>query len=173
MLTIIRKQKLRDHELRCLVLGLDNAGKSTLVQKLLPEEQRMAGQVLPTRGFRIETLELYDHHVSIWDVGGQRSLRPFWDNYFERTDVLVWCVDASVPLRFEESVQELVKLRQQDVERMAECRVIVVLTKSDLVKDVRDVKEKLRELLGEVKFLAASSITGEGVEQLGKYITGI
>lgn len=45
LLSIIRKQKLKDREIRCLILGLDNSGKSTIVNKLLPENEQSANGI--------------------------------------------------------------------------------------------------------------------------------
>lgn len=33
--------------------------------------------------------------LNVWDVGGQKTLRPYWRNYFEATDGLVWVVDST------------------------------------------------------------------------------
>lgn len=49
------------------------------------------------------------------DVGGQRTLRPYWRNYFERTDAIVWVVDSGDRLRMEDCKQELHTLLQEDV----------------------------------------------------------
>ena len=98
LLSIIRKQKLKDREIRCLILGLDNSGKSTIVNKLLPEDEQNANDIMPTVGFQIHSLMIRDVMVSLWDVGGQRTLRPFWDNYFDKTQVMIWCIDVSLSL---------------------------------------------------------------------------
>jgi GTPase SAR1 family protein len=49
------------------------------------------------------------------DVGGQRTLRPYWRNYFEQTDAIVWVVDSGDRLRMEDCKQELHSLLQEDV----------------------------------------------------------
>lgn len=53
--------------------------------------------------------------LNIWDVGGQRMLRPYWRNYFEQTDALVWVVDSSDRLRIQDCKEELHSLLQEDV----------------------------------------------------------
>jgi GTPase SAR1 family protein len=35
------------------------------------------------------------YKLNIWDVGGQKTLRPYWRNYFEKTDGLIWVVDSA------------------------------------------------------------------------------
>lgn len=49
----------------------------------------------PTLGFNIDTVQFDDYNVNVWDVGGQKSIRTFWKNYFERTEGLIWVVDCA------------------------------------------------------------------------------
>ena len=49
------------------------------------------------------------------DVGGQRTLRPYWRNYFEQTDAVVWVVDSGDKLRVQDCKEELHKLLTEDV----------------------------------------------------------
>ena len=58
--------------MRLLMLGLDNAGKTTVVKKFNGEDIDM---ISPTLGFNIKTLEYRGFKLNIWDVGGQTSLR--------------------------------------------------------------------------------------------------
>ncbi len=46
-------------------------------------------EIPPTLGFNIKTLEYEGYKLNIWDVGGQKTLRSYWRNYFEETDGLV------------------------------------------------------------------------------------
>jgi len=49
------------------------------------------------------------------DVGGQRTLRPYWRNYFEQTDALVWVVDSGDRMRMKDCKEELHSLLLEDV----------------------------------------------------------
>ena len=51
------------------------------------------------------------------DVGGQRTLRPYWRNYFEQTDALVWVVDSGDRLRLGDCRAELHSLLLEDVRK--------------------------------------------------------
>ena len=55
--------------------------------------------------------------LNVWDVGGQRTLRPYWRNYFESTDAVVWVVDSSDRLRTKDCQEELKGLLQEEVSR--------------------------------------------------------
>jgi ADP-ribosylation factor-like protein 3 len=75
-----------DKELRILLLGLDNAGKTTLMKKLASED---VSHITPTQGFNIKSVQADGMKLNVWDIGGQRKIRPYWRNYFEFTDILV------------------------------------------------------------------------------------
>ena len=54
MLSILRKARLKDKEMRVLMLGLDNAGKTTIVKSIMEED---VNTVSPTLGFIIKTID--------------------------------------------------------------------------------------------------------------------
>ncbi|KAI4099735.1 MAG: hypothetical protein L6R37_005845 [Teloschistes peruensis] len=115
MLSILRKARFKDKELRILMLGLDNAGKTTIVKRLLNED---VNSVSPTLGFIIRTIDYEGYRLNIWDVGGQKTLRTYWRNYFEKTDALIWVVDSADRGRILDCRQELAGLLLEEVHLM-------------------------------------------------------
>lgn len=89
LLTILKKVKQKEKEVRLLILGLDNAGKTTILKKFNGED---ISTIEPTLGFNIKTLEYMGFKLNCWDVGGQQTIRSYWRNYFEQTDGLIWVV---------------------------------------------------------------------------------
>ena len=99
-----------DQEARLLVLGLDNSGKTTILKKLSDED---ITHIMPTQGFNIKSLMHDGFKLNVWDIGGafydygggigcipflihscvcssgQKSIRPYWRNYYDQTDALV------------------------------------------------------------------------------------
>ena len=73
-------------EARLLVLGLDNAGKTTVLRKLADEE---AEEIQPTKGFNVKSVSQDGFKLNMFDVGGQQAIRPHWRNYFGMTQLLV------------------------------------------------------------------------------------
>lgn len=61
------------------------------------------------------------------DVGGQRTLRPYWRNYFEQTDALVWVVDSTDRMRMKDCKEELHELLQEDVSLTLGCCICTLL----------------------------------------------
>ncbi|KAF4517290.1 hypothetical protein B566_EDAN008624 [Ephemera danica] len=112
LMTILKKMKQKEKEMRLLILGLDNAGKTTILKRFNGEE---VNTISPTLGFNIKTLEHRGYKLNFWDVGGQKSLRSFWRNYFESTDGLIWVVDSADRRRLEDCCRELHSLLGEEV----------------------------------------------------------
>jgi ADP-ribosylation factor protein 6 len=96
-----------DKYVRVLICGLDNAGKTTMLSRIL------LGRVVPTLpscGFQAQTLKHRHTKFMLWDVGGQLHLRFHWRHHFFGTHCVVFVVDASDASRFPEANQELTVL---------------------------------------------------------------
>lgn len=88
LLSLLRSlYKNKEKELRILLLGLDNAGKTTIL-KIMAEEKDIE-QVKPTLGFNIKAVQAAGFKLNVWDIGGQKKIRTYWKHYFEATDCLV------------------------------------------------------------------------------------
>jgi ADP-ribosylation factor protein 1 len=106
-------------QLKVLLLGLDAAGKSTLLQRLRHGDEAPATS-MPTIGHDVERFEHAEAVYTLYDVGGQRQLRGQWERYFaledlwgsaaERVSGIIFVVDAADASRFDEARQELHKL---------------------------------------------------------------
>ncbi|CEM07795.1 unnamed protein product [Vitrella brassicaformis CCMP3155] len=127
LLKVLRKIKQREKEMRILVLGLDNAGKTTIVKQLNGED---VSTISPTVGFNITTLTHNGYRLHVWDVGGQKSLRSYWRNYFEQTDGLVWVVDSADIHRLNDTRHELHALLKE--QRLAGATLLIFANKQDL-----------------------------------------
>lgn len=127
------------------------------------------GDVAPTFGFKIETLlyqspRMQDPHFTctlhLWDIGGQKTIRSYWRNYYEETDGLVFVIDAAAPHRLEESLAELRALLDQD--RLANASVLVLANKQDCpgAMGVEEMAQVLR--LEDICGSSSSSGNGNG-----------
>lgn len=96
-------------DLKVCVLGLDFAGKTSIVEKLKAlfsetSTSATAKEPSPTVGLNIATIN-YDRKYSVilWDLGGQSSLRSIWQQYCYECDGIIFVVDTTDPSRFEEA----------------------------------------------------------------------
>ena len=47
----------------------------------------------PTQGYNMKTLHINGFNLNVWDLGGQKSIRPYWKEHFEGTDALIYVID--------------------------------------------------------------------------------
>jgi len=113
------------------MLGLDNAGKTSVLKKLSDED---INHIMPTQGFNIKSLLHHGFKLNVWDIGGQSTIRPYWKNYFENTDALVYVVDSADKRRLEEAAHELAALLEED--KLQGIPVLVFANKQDLMSAV-------------------------------------
>ncbi|XP_017589840.1 ADP-ribosylation factor-like protein 14 [Corvus hawaiiensis] len=111
-----------------LMLGLDSAGKSTLLYKFRYKD---AFLTMPTIGFNVDMIEAgKDFTLTFWDVGGQKKMRELWSNFLEDTDGLLYVVDSSDKRRLEESRREFeLILKNESIKNIP---VVVLANKQDL-----------------------------------------
>lgn len=74
-------------EMRLLMLGLDAAGKTTILYKLKLNQDVTT---LPTVGFNVETVTYKNVKFNVWDVGGQDKIRPLWRHYYSGKTSVLW-----------------------------------------------------------------------------------
>ncbi|NXN26342.1 ARL11 protein, partial [Nycticryphes semicollaris] len=95
----------RKRDARVVMLGLDFAGKSTLLYKL---KNGRAVETCPTVGFNVESLQTPCRITfTLWDVGGQGSLRASWPDYLEDTSTLIFVLDSTDTARLPEAAAAL------------------------------------------------------------------
>lgn len=93
------------HDAKVLMLGLDAAGKTTVLYKLKLNETVVT---IPTVGFNVETVQPTKNvSFTVWDVGGQKILRDLWKHYYQGCDGLLFIVDSADHERFSEAREEL------------------------------------------------------------------
>ncbi|CAN1180585.1 ADP-ribosylation factor-related protein 1 [Linum perenne] len=121
-------------EFHVLILGIDKAGKTTLLEKLKTVYSNSEGlppdRIVPTVGLNIGRLEVSNSKLVFWDLGGQIGLRSIWEKYYEEAHAVIFVVDAACPSRFEDSKSALEKvLRHDDLQGAP---VLILANKQDL-----------------------------------------
>ncbi|ODM21892.1 hypothetical protein SI65_02736 [Aspergillus cristatus] len=90
-------------EYSVLLLGLDNAGKTTLLSQIKALYQPRPegapapnpGKTVPTVGQNVANISLRDMYLKIWDVGGQISMRGLWQSYYTSCHAIIFVVDSA------------------------------------------------------------------------------
>ncbi|KAL9675078.1 hypothetical protein QQ045_003278 [Rhodiola kirilowii] len=159
-------------EFHVLILGIDKAGKTTLLEKLKAFFSNLEGlppdRIVPTVGLNIGRVEISNTKLIFWDLGGQPGLRSIWDKYYEEAHAVVYVIDAACPSRFEDSKSALEKvLRHEDLRGAP---LLVLANKQDLPNAVS--AEELSRYLDLKKldervcmFEAVTAYDGNGIKE--------
>jgi small GTP-binding protein len=150
-------------EMRILMVGLDAAGKTTILYKLKLGE---VVTTIPTIGFNVETVEYKNLSFTVWDVGGQDKIRPLWRHYYQGTNGLIYVVDSNDRDRVEDAKEELSKMLNED--EMRDAALLVFANKQDLpnAMTAAEVTEKLNlhNMRNRQWFIqSACATTGDGL----------
>ena len=114
-------------EVRILMVGLDAAGKTTILYKLKLGE---IVKTIPTIGINVETVEYKNISFTVWDVGGQDKIRPLWRHYFQNTQGLIFVIDSNDRERIGEARQELERMLNED--ELRDAILLIFANKQDL-----------------------------------------
>lgn len=177
---------------RILMVGLDAAGKTTILYKMKLNE---TVQTIPTIGksYFFSSNEYHFYHCqrfllgfnvetvtpapgvtfTVWDIGGQSKIRPLWAHYYQNVDGLLFVVDAADPDRFTEARDELFGIISH--ESMRSVPFVVIANKSDLPTAIKP-SEMINSLglhsISKRRWYIQSScaVTGEGLLEATKQL---
>lgn len=127
-------------DVRILMVGLDAAGKTTILYKLKLGE---IVTTIPTIGFNVETVEYKNISFTVWDVGGQDKIRPLWRHYYQNTQGVIFVVDSNDRDRVGEARDELHRMLNED--ELREAMLLVFANKQDLpnAMNAAEITDKL------------------------------
>ncbi|KAA3681384.1 ADP-ribosylation factor-like protein 5B [Paragonimus westermani] len=147
---------------KVLIVGLDNAGKSTILYQFVLKE---AVHTPPTVGSNVEEVKWKNLHLVMWDIGGQSSLRPSWSTYFAGSDFVILVVDSTDRERLWLARKELYKLLA--AEELRKSKMLIFANKQDVVgcMSVAEISQNLN--LTSIRdhpwhIQACCALTGEG-----------
>lgn len=136
-------------DVRICMVGLDAAGKTTVLYKLKLGE---VVHTIPTIGFNVDSVEYKNIAFTVWDIGGQDKIRPLWRHYYNNSGGIIFVVDSNDHQRVDESsdgrqtsaADELHKMLGEDDLRGVP--VLVLANKQDMhgAMSVKDVSQRLQ-----------------------------
>jgi len=112
--------------MRVLLLGLDAAGKTTILYQLMGKGEN----TVPTIGFNVETIRVPPLEFLVWDVSGQDRLRTFWRHYYHGTTGIVFVVDSHDVERLPIARKELHGILRE--EELSNAVLLIIANKIDL-----------------------------------------
>ncbi|MHA1793027.1 MAG: ADP-ribosylation factor-like protein [Promethearchaeota archaeon] len=154
-------------EQKILFLGLDNAGKTAIINVLGGKiNASFLSRLRPTKRVQREKLMTKDFEIFIWDLGGQKEYRDMYlkkDNlemFFLQTDMIVYVIDMQEPGRFDESLNYLNEILHTLKYLNEDPFILFFLHKSDpdLISDpefqinLETIKERLMDIISPFDF---------------------
>ncbi|RHZ63533.1 hypothetical protein Glove_329g50 [Diversispora epigaea] len=172
LLSGFHKYLTRKEEYYVIILGLDNAGKTTLLERIksiflgvlgLPQDR-----IAPTVGLNIGKIDIDRARINFWDLGGQRELHGIWEKYYGECHAIVFVVDSTDKDRIEECINIFEKIITND--EVEGVPVLMLANKQDLpnslkVEEIKEIFNKIAIKLGarDSRVLPISALEGDGV----------
>ncbi|XP_069554555.1 ADP-ribosylation factor-like protein 6 [Brachyistius frenatus] len=177
---------LRKKEVNVLCVGLDNSGKTTIINQLKPAttsnhlgplseewkhvKQTNPQEIVPTIGFNIEKFKSSSLSFTVFDMSGQSRYRNLWENYYRECHAIIFVIDSGDKLRMVVAKEELDTLLNHEDIRNKKMPVLFFANKIDLRDAMSSVKVSQMLCLEKIKdkpwhICASNAIKGEGLQE--------
>jgi len=128
-------------ELKLVIVGLDAAGKTTILNKMRFDEVM---QTAPTIGVNTEDIQVRNVNIKVFDLAGQEKMRNVWKYYYSSIEGIIFVLDSTRLDRIQDARDELLSLLANDEAK--HIPVLVFANKQDLPKAVKS--NEIIDLLG-------------------------
>ncbi|CAL1582821.1 unnamed protein product [Knipowitschia caucasica] len=160
---------LRKKEVNVLCLGLDNSGKTTIINQLKPPNTQ-AQDIVPTIGFNIEKFKTSSLSFTVFDMSGQGKYRNLWEHYYKDSHAIIFVVDSVDKLRMVVVKEELDTLLQHEDIRDKKIPVLFFANKMDLQDAMSSNKVTQMLCLDSIQdkpwhICASNAIKGDGLQE--------
>ncbi|XP_074803047.1 ADP-ribosylation factor-like protein 6 isoform X2 [Natator depressus] len=160
---------LKKKEVHVLCLGLDNSGKTTIINKLKPSNAQTQ-DIVPTTGFSIEKFKTSSLSFTVFDMSGQGRYRNLWEHYYKEGQAIIFVIDSSDKLRMVVAKEELDTLLTHPDIKHRRIPILFFANKMDLRDAVSSVKVSQLLSLENIKdkpwhICASDALKGEGLQE--------
>ncbi|CAM4486656.1 unnamed protein product [Leuciscus chuanchicus] len=160
---------LKKKEVNVLCLGLDNSGKTTIINQLKPSNAQ-AQDIVPTIGFSIEKFRTSSLCFTVFDMSGQGRYRNLWEHYYKEGQAIIFVIDSGDKLRMVVAKEELDTLLNHPDIKHRRIPVLFFANKMDLRDALSAVKVSQLLCLENIKdkpwhICASDAVKGEGLQE--------
>uniref|UniRef100_A0A3Q3VWJ5 ADP-ribosylation factor-like protein 6 n=1 Tax=Mola mola TaxID=94237 RepID=A0A3Q3VWJ5_MOLML len=160
---------LRKKEVNVLCLGLDNSGKTTIINQLKPSNTQEQ-EIVPTIGFNIEKFKSSSLLFTVFDMSGQNRYRNLWEHYYKESHAIIFVVDSSDKLRMVVAKEELDTLLNHEDIRCKKLPMLFFANKMDLQDSMSSIRVSQMLCLENIKdkpwhICDSNAIKGEGLQE--------
>lgn len=159
---------IKKREVNVLVVGLDNSGKTTVMNHFKPRNLKVQ-EIVPTVGFSVEKFDLKNLKITAFDMSGQGRYRGLWEHYYRGVEGIVYVIDSSDSLRLVVAKDELdTMLIHPDLQGKM-VPILFLANKIDLPDSMSATRIAqvlgLESLANPWSIQASNAITGQGLEE--------
>ncbi|KAF9351064.1 hypothetical protein BGX26_010826 [Mortierella sp. AD094] len=170
--TLFNFYPISGRESRILMLGLDGAGKTTMLYQLKLGE---IVQTIPTVGFNVESIKVDKLTLTIWDASGQERLRPLWRHFYKNCIGLIFVIDSVDKSRMSQAKDMLHGVLRDIKNDMPNGALLIYANKQGeqkamLVSEIRDELDLTSIKHLEWHIQGSCALTGEGLKEGLKWL---
>ncbi|KAG5482065.1 hypothetical protein LSCM1_05781 [Leishmania martiniquensis] len=157
-------------KLNIIICGLDNSGKTTVINFLKPEEER-SENIAATVGYSVDRFRKGKVNITAFDMGGAQKFRGLWESYYSNIDGVVFVIDSSDTLRMCVVKDELEQMLNHADLKTPNVPFIFFANKMDLAeaKTPMELAQtlQLNSLMGDhpMNIFASNALRGEGIQE--------
>ncbi|KAI5699318.1 ADP-ribosylation factor-like protein 6 [Diaphorina citri] len=166
---------IKKKEVKILILGLNNSGKSTIVNHLKSEEDKVLN-IVPTVGLNVEKFKYHNVGFTAFDMSGHGKYRDLWEHYYRESEGIIFVIDSSDTLRIAVVRDELDILLQHPDIVTRRIPILFFANKMDLRDSLSTVK--IATILGLERIedkpwhiCASNALNGEGLQEGSEWFT--
>jgi small GTP-binding protein len=160
-------------EVRILILGLESAGKTTILYQIKMGE---TVKTVPISEFNVESITYKGLTFTVWDIGTQDKNRILGKQYYHNADCVIFVIDSNDKERIEDAAEEFRKMLTEEELKNVIC--LVMANKQDLPGAIPPVEIKkilsLEQFKGRKCLVqGTSATTGQGLKEGLDWIAGM
>lgn len=169
------KYLLNKDEYFVLILGLDNAGKTTYLEQTKTKFTKHYKGINPSKitttvGLNLGEIETSNVRLRFWDLGGQEELQSLWDKYYAESHAIIYLVDSYDRERLHESKETFSRMITNSSLRGVPLLLLANKQDLDHTLSVADLKSEFHEFarsggIRDCKVMGTSALNGEGVNE--------
>uniref|UniRef100_A0A8C7K2J9 ADP-ribosylation factor-like protein 6 n=1 Tax=Oncorhynchus kisutch TaxID=8019 RepID=A0A8C7K2J9_ONCKI len=179
---------LKKKEVNVLCLGLDNSGKTTIINQLKPSNGMFGSMsegcfvaqtqdIVPTIGFSIEKFKTSSLSFTVFDMSGQGRYRNLWEHYYKEGQAIIFVVDSGDKLRMVVAKEELDTLLNHPDVKHRRIPLLFFANKMDVRDALSSVKVSQLLCLENIKdkpwhICASDAVKGEGLPEGVDWLQG-
>ncbi|KAJ5068266.1 adp-ribosylation factor-related protein [Anaeramoeba ignava] len=138
-------QMFKTPEYYILILGLENSGKTTLLEKIKniynKEEETPHNLIFPTVGLNIGRIQIGGNKFIFWDLGGEKGLRNIWKSYYSSTNAIIFVIDSST--------QNIMKSTENENENKNKNKNMNIQNEKNVQNQLKEIREIFAQLMEE------------------------